>query len=89
MNIYHILSNVISLEGITIHVVKLKGFFDGLRHFDAKFMGPFQVARIVFSHKRNTTNTTLSPQDVRNPPVESWFMVNAKDFGIFGGLNWV
>jgi hypothetical protein len=48
-------------------------------------MGPFQVGRTAFSHKRN--NAIPLPQDMRNPPVESWFMVNATDFGIFSSLN--
>jgi hypothetical protein len=48
-------------------------------------MGPFQITQVAFSHKRN--NAVLFPQGVRNPPVESWFMVNAKDLSIFGGFN--
>jgi hypothetical protein len=29
----------------------------------------------------------LLMQDMRNLPVESWFMVNAQDLGIFGCFN--
>jgi hypothetical protein len=68
---------VLRLGGITILFVKFKGFFDGLRQFNAKFMGPFQITRIPLSHKKN--NAGPLPQDVRNPPDESWFMVNSKD----------
>jgi hypothetical protein len=35
-NILHLLSNGVGPEGIAILFVKLKGFFDGLRHFNAK-----------------------------------------------------
>jgi hypothetical protein len=48
-------------------------------------MGPFQIMQILLSCKRN--NAVPLPQDMRNPPIESWFMVNAKDLGIFGGFN--
>ncbi len=40
-NVLHLLGNGVSPEGITILLVKLKGYFDGLRQFNAKFMGPF------------------------------------------------
>jgi len=40
-NVFHFLGNGVSLEGIAILFVKLESFFDGLRHLDAKFMGPF------------------------------------------------
>jgi hypothetical protein len=85
MNVLHLLGNGISLEGITIFHLKCKGFFDSLRQFNTKFMGPFQVTRIAFFHKTN--NAIPFPQEARNPPVESWFMVNAKDLGIFGSFN--
>jgi hypothetical protein len=48
-------------------------------------MGPSQAARIAFPHKRN--NAIFFSQSVRNPPVESWIMVIAEDFGIFCGLD--
>jgi hypothetical protein len=73
-NVLHLLGNSISPEGITILLVELKGFFDGLRKFNAKLMGPFQITGIPFSYKRNNAVPLL--QDMRNPPVESWFMVN-------------
>ncbi len=41
-NVLHLLGNGISPEGITILFVKFKGFSDGLRRFNAKFMGLFQ-----------------------------------------------
>jgi hypothetical protein len=85
MKVLHLLGNAISPEGITILLVKLMGFFDGLRQFNAKFMGPFQITGIPFSYKRN--NAAPLPQDMRNPPVESWFMVNAQDLSIFGCFN--
>jgi hypothetical protein len=84
-NVLHLLGNGVSPEVITILLAKCKGFFDSLRQLNAKFMGPFQVTQIVFSHKRH--NAIPLPQDVRNSPVESWFMVNAKDFSIFGSFN--
>ncbi len=39
----------------------------------------------TFSHKKN--NGIPLPQDVRNPPVDSWFMVNAKYLSIFGSFS--
>jgi hypothetical protein len=80
-NVLHLLGNGVSPEGITILLVKHKGFFDNLRQFNAKFMGLFQIMRVLLSHKRN--NVVPFPQDMRNPPVESWFVVNAKDLSIF------
>ncbi len=85
VNVLHLLGNGVNPEGITILLVKLKGFFDGLRQFNANFMGPFQIMRVPLSHKRN--NAVPVPQDMRNPLVESWFMVNAKDLSIFGCFN--
>jgi hypothetical protein len=84
-NVLHLLGNGISPEGITILLVKLKGFFDGLRQFNAKFMGPFQITGVPLFDKRN--NALPFPQDMRNPPVESWVMVNANDLSIFGCFN--
>jgi hypothetical protein len=45
-------------------------------------MVPFQITGVPLSYKGN--NAVPLPQDMRNPPVESWFMVNAQDLGIFG-----
>jgi hypothetical protein len=85
-NVLHFLGNGVSPESITILLIELKGFFDGLRQqFNAKFMGPFQITGVLLSYKRN--NGVPLPQDMRNPPVESWFMVNAKDLSIFGCFN--
>jgi hypothetical protein len=81
-NVLHLLGNCVSPEGITILLIKLKGFFDGLRQFNAKFMHPFQITGVPLSYKRN--NAVPLHQDMRYSPVESWFMVNAQDLGIFG-----
>jgi hypothetical protein len=48
-------------------------------------MGPFQITGVPLSYKVN--NAVPLPQDMRSPPVESWFMVNAQDLGIFGSFN--
>ena len=66
MNVLHLLGNGISPEGITILLVQLKSFFDGLRQFNAKFLGPFQITGIPFSYKRN--NAVPLPRDMRNLP---------------------
>jgi hypothetical protein len=84
-NVLHFLGNGVSPEGITILLIKLKGFFDGLRQFNAKFMGLFQIMGVPLSYKRN--NAVPLPQNMRNPPVESWFMVNAQNLSIFGCFN--
>ncbi len=77
-NVLHLRGNGVSPEGITILLVELKGFFDGLRLFNAKFMGPFQIRGILFSYKRN--NAVPLPQ-------ESWFMVSAQDLSIISCFN--
>ncbi len=81
----HFLGNGVSPEGITILLVKFKGFFDCLWHLDAKFMGPFKVSRVVLLHKQNDTVSFL--EDIRNSPVKCGFMVNAKNLSIFGSFN--
>jgi hypothetical protein len=48
-------------------------------------MGPFQITGVPLSYKGN--NAVPLPQDMRNPPVKCWFMVNAQDLGIFGCFN--
>jgi hypothetical protein len=48
-------------------------------------MGTFQVTGVPLSYNGN--NAVPLPQDMKNPPVESWFMVNAQDLGIFGCFN--
>jgi hypothetical protein len=67
----------------------IKQDFEGnpnvLHFLGAKFMGLFQITGVLLSYKRN--NAVPLPQDTRNPPVESWFMVNAKDVSIFGCFN--
>ncbi len=61
-NVLHLLGNGVSSDGITIVLVKLKSFFDGLRQFNAKFTGPFQITGILFYHKKN--NAVPLPQDI-------------------------
>ncbi len=85
MNVIHFLGNGISPEGIAILLVKFKGFFDNLRRLNAILMGLFQASRTALSCKRN--NAITLPQDMRNPPVEGWSVVNAKDFGKFSSFN--
>ncbi len=84
-NVLHFHGNGIRPEGITILLIKLKGFVDGIRQFNAKFMGLFQITGVPLSYKRN--NAIPLPQDMRNPLVESWFMVDAQDLGIFCCFN--
>jgi hypothetical protein len=84
-NVLHFLGNGISPESIAILLIKLKGFIDSLRQFNAKFMRSFQIMGVPLSYKRN--NAVPLPQDMRYPPVESWFMFNAQNHGIFGCFN--
>jgi hypothetical protein len=84
-NVFHFLGNRVSPEGIAILFVEVKGFFDGLRHLDAKFMGPFKESRASLLHEQNDTVSLF--EDMGHPPVESWFVVNANNFSIFGNLN--
>jgi hypothetical protein len=84
-NVFHFLRNCISPEGIAILFVELESFFDGLRHLNAKFMGPFKESRASLLHERNDTVSLF--EDMGHPPVVSWFMVNANNLSIFGNLN--
>ncbi len=84
-NVFCFLSNCVSPKGIAILFVKLKSFFDGLRHLDAKFMGPFEESRALLLHEQNDTVCLF--EDMGHPPVESWFVVYANNFSIFGNLN--
>ncbi len=84
-HVFHLLGNRVSPEVIAIIFVEVKGFFDGLRHLDAKFMGPFKESRALLLHERNDTVSLV--EDMGHPPVERWFVVNANDFSIFGNLN--
>ena len=84
-NVLHFPSNGISPKGVAILLVKLKGFFGGLRQFNARFVGPFKKLWILLFHKQD--NPVPLFKYVRDPPVESWFMVNANNLVIFSGLN--
>ena len=84
-NVFHFLSNRISPEGIAILFVEVKSFSDSLRHLNAKFMGPFKESRASLFHERNDTVSLF--EDMGHPPVESWFVVYANNFSIFGNLN--
>ena len=68
-NILHFLSNGISPEGIAILFVQLKSFFDGLRHFNAKFVGSFKILWIPRLYEQD--NPVPLFENMRNPPVES------------------
>jgi hypothetical protein len=84
-NVFHFLGNGVSPDGIAILFVKLESFFDGLRHLDTKFMGPFQVTRISLLHEQDDAVSLF--EDMRHPPVKSWFMVNANYLSKFGNFN--
>ena len=86
-DVLHFLSNDVGPEGVAILLIKLRGFLDDLRHLNAKFVGPFKKLWILLFHKQD--NLVPLFKDMRDPPVESWFMVDANDFGIFGGFNGV
>ncbi len=83
--VFQVFSNCVSPEGIAILFVKRKSLVDGLRHLDPKIMDPFEVLRVTLLHERDDTVSLF--ENMGHPPVESWFMVNAKYFSIFGNLN--
>ena len=84
-NILHFISNGVGPKGIVILLVKLKGFFGSLMHFNAKCMGPFKISWIPLLHKRY--NSVPLFEDMTHPPVACWFVVKSYDFSIFGSLN--
>ncbi len=49
----HFLGNGVGSQGIVILFIKLKGFFNSLRQFNAKLMRSFQITGVTLSHKRN------------------------------------
>ncbi len=81
----HFLGNGLGPQGIAILFIKLKGFFNSLRQFNAKLMRSLQITRVPLSHKRNDAVSFL--KDRWYPPVKGWFMVNAKYLCIFGCFN--
>ena len=86
-DVLHFLRNGVSPKGVAVSAVNVKCVSDGLRHFNAKFVGLFQESRITLLHKRD--NPVPLFDNVRDPPVEGWFMVDANYLGIFRGLNGV
>ncbi len=86
-DVLHFLGNGVSPKGVAIPVVNFKCILDGLRHFNAKFVGLFKESWIMLLHKQD--NPIPLFKIMRDPPVESWFMVNTNDLGVFGGLNGV
>jgi hypothetical protein len=52
-NVIHFLGNFVSPEGIAILLIKLKGFIDGLRQFNAKLLRPFHMTGVLLPYKRN------------------------------------
>ena len=86
-DVLHFLGNCVSPKGVAISAVNFKCVLDGLRHFNAKFVGLFQKSRISLLHKQD--NPVPLFENMRDPPVESWFMVDTNDLGKFEGLNGV
>ena len=83
-NVLHFLSNCVYPEGIAMLLVKLN-FLGGLRHFNAKFVGPFKISWILLLHEQD--NPVFLFKDMMDPPVESWLVVKTYDFSTFGSLN--
>ncbi len=52
MDVPHFLGNGVGPQGIAILFIKLKGFFNSFRKFNAKLMRSFQITRVPLSHKR-------------------------------------
>ncbi len=85
MNLLHLLCDSICPEGVAILAVQVKGFLNRLRHFYAKLVGSFEIAGSPFANKGYDPVTLL--QDMGNPPVKEWLMVNALGHCIFSGLK--
>ncbi len=84
-DLLHLLCNSIRPKGVAILAVQVKGFFNSLRHFYAKFVGPFDVAGSPFAEKGYNLVTLL--QYMGSPPVKGWLVVNALGHCIFCGLQ--
>ena len=74
-------------DSICILFVNGISIFDHLRQFEPKFMGPFKVSSSVLSLFEDNSVSFL--QDIMNPPVGSWFILDALCYDMFGNLDWV
>ncbi len=55
----HFLGNGVGPQGIAILYIKLKGFFNSFRQFNAKLMPSFQITRVLLSQKRDDAASVL------------------------------
>jgi hypothetical protein len=85
LHVLHLLGNCIRPEGVAILFVNFECLSGSLRYFNAKLVGPLEIASIPVFHKGNDPITLF--QDMWNPPVESWLVVDSKDFCIFCCLD--
>ena len=58
-----------------------------LKQLKFKFMGPYKVLRTVLSHHGDHMVPFL--QDIVNPSVRCWIMLNALSYHIFCNLYWI
>ncbi len=83
-NLLHFLCNRIGPEGVDILAVRVKGLFNGLWHFDAKLVGPFEIASHPFLNKGYDLVALF--QNMWNPPFKGRLMVYAKGHSILSGF---
>ena len=83
-NLLHFLCNSIGPEGVAILAVEVKSLFDGLRHFDAKLVGLFEIAGHPFLNKGYDLVALF--QNMWNPLVKDCLMVYAKGHSILNSL---
>ena len=50
-------------------------------------MGPFKVSSTTLAYYGDNSVSFL--QDMMNPPVKCWFMLNALCYNIFGNIDWM
>ena len=77
----------LSPESISILLANGISLFDHHRELKFKFMGAFKVSNTVLSHHADDSVSFL--QDMMNPPVKCWFILDASCYSIFGNLDWV
>ena len=86
LHIFHLFLNGILSDGISILLINGISLVDCLRQLKPKFIDPFKVSSTAPFH--NGDNSIPFLQDIMNPSVKCWFMLNAMCYGIFGNLDW-
>ena len=87
LHVLHFFLYGVSPDTISFFLVNGISLFDLLSQLEPKFIGSIKVLSAVPSHHGDDSVSFL--QDMMNPPVDSWFILNGMCYGIFSNLDWV